>query len=501
MPLNQNDYRFTNIRLPYDANTVYCLYQDDNGLIWLGTKRGLINFNGFNFHLCQYKNNLPNENVIQSIARIDKYHIFVGSDKGIRMFNLLTWTYEQDNSKLIKIGAIRSLTFYNGVLYIGSRDNGLFIYDLKHNKLQKALSKGAPEKFVCTPVIHEGVVYYGSSRGLRSYNALTHKIGNVCLTHNPTRLITSILCDKGSNLLWVGTEKGLYLYNIRTKEIKEIDILPNTVIKSILRLSNRTILIGTEDGLFQYNILNGQVVHSKHNIHDTGSIHNNRVTDIIKDNQGNIWISTDNGVSAITHPSFFNKMNLSTLSSEKIGGNVISSILVDSHGDLWFGGDNGVFRMKGNSVEWHNTESANHPLKHNRIRAIREDKEGTIWLATDGGLASYDFASKRFIYHLIKDKGQFVNWIYDLQDDQNGNLWIGTFMSGLYVIKRNDLMHFINTPYIITQHDRICPDSVSAIYQMSKDSHGNIWVNSNEGLAKADLLNRKLSFKNLFMDH
>ena len=33
---------FHNIKLPFDANVVNAIFQDSNGLIWIGTKRGLV---------------------------------------------------------------------------------------------------------------------------------------------------------------------------------------------------------------------------------------------------------------------------------------------------------------------------------------------------------------------------------------------------------------------------------------------------------------------------
>ena len=63
---------FMNLKLPYDANTVNTIYQDNNGLMWIGTKRGLINYNGFNYHLCYFGKNIPDENTIQAIIQIDE---------------------------------------------------------------------------------------------------------------------------------------------------------------------------------------------------------------------------------------------------------------------------------------------------------------------------------------------------------------------------------------------------------------------------------------------
>ena len=60
---------FCNMKLPFDANVVYTIFQDSNGLIWIGTKRGLVNYNGYNYHLCYYGKNMPDEVVDSTGAR------------------------------------------------------------------------------------------------------------------------------------------------------------------------------------------------------------------------------------------------------------------------------------------------------------------------------------------------------------------------------------------------------------------------------------------------
>ena len=51
-PLNKkHSYQtFTNISLHVDANLVNAIFQDQEGMIWLGTKRGLYSYNGYDLH-------------------------------------------------------------------------------------------------------------------------------------------------------------------------------------------------------------------------------------------------------------------------------------------------------------------------------------------------------------------------------------------------------------------------------------------------------------------
>ena len=69
---------FHNIKLPFDANVVNAIFQDSNGLIWIGTKRGLVNYNGYNYHLCYFGKNMPDENTVQAIVQYGHY-LYIGT--------------------------------------------------------------------------------------------------------------------------------------------------------------------------------------------------------------------------------------------------------------------------------------------------------------------------------------------------------------------------------------------------------------------------------------
>lgn len=68
--VNINWNNFYNIKLPFDANVVNTIFQDSNKLIWIGTKRGLVNYNGYNYHLCYYGKNMPDHNTYKLLLNL-----------------------------------------------------------------------------------------------------------------------------------------------------------------------------------------------------------------------------------------------------------------------------------------------------------------------------------------------------------------------------------------------------------------------------------------------
>lgn len=88
----QEDYTyqaFKNIALPFDANIVNIVYQDKQGMMWFGTKRGLFNYNGYDIH--EYINDKKSDgNSILAIAQVDSQYLAIGTDYGLLWFNLKT---------------------------------------------------------------------------------------------------------------------------------------------------------------------------------------------------------------------------------------------------------------------------------------------------------------------------------------------------------------------------------------------------------------------------
>ena len=63
---------------------------------------------------------------------------------------------------------------------------------------------------------------------------------------------------------------------------------------------------------------------------------------------------------------------------------------------------------------------------------ILQDHKGFIWLGSTNGLYRYDgYQIKSFKKYSNRPTGLSSDWIWDLEEDEEGNLWIGTYDGGL----------------------------------------------------------------------
>ncbi len=157
-------------------------------------------------------------------------------------------------------------------------------------------------------------------------------------------------------------------------------------------------------------------------------------------------------------------------------------ILQDSRGFMWFGTEDGLNKYDGyNFTTYKNDPQKNNSISGNYINDIVEDNNGDLWItAADGGLNKYDRQKNQFIHfkHDFKDPHSISDdFVSCLLKDSKGNIWVGTATGVNVFDKKNN--HFIK--YSKTKNDSgsISDNAATTMYQ---DRQHNIWIGTNAGL-------------------
>src|ERR1035437_6025576 len=112
-------------------------------------------------------------------------------------------------------------------------------------------------------------------------------------------------------------------------------------------------------------------------------------------------------------------------------------------------------------------------LSQGTVNCVYQDSKGFIWIGTDDGLNLYDAYSFK-VYKNNPDDSLSIsgNVITDIEEDKNGNLWIGTRSNGLNFYHRN------TDKFTRFQCDPSNPAALSAnnIKQLYLDKQGNVIV-------------------------
>lgn len=109
----------------------------------------------------------------------------------------------------------------------------------------------------------------------------------------------------------------------------------------------------------------------------------------------------------------------------------VAAIVQDNNGDIWLGTESGVSRFNGKKFQNYSTDDG---LADNNVTAMLLDKKGMIWFAhANGGLTKYDPATAKF-ETIVSDQLPKDANIFALYQDTKGSIWICSAKFGAIVI-------------------------------------------------------------------
>lgn len=160
----------------------------------------------------------------------------------------------------------------------------------------------------------------------------------------------------------------------------------------------------------------------------------------------------------------------------------VLSILQDSRGFMWFGTRDGLNKYDGYKFTiYRNNPEKKNSISNNYVPDILESANGDLWIATwGGGLNRFNREKGTFSSYKHDEKNTKSiagNFISAIKEDNNGNVWIGTESSGLDMLdkKTGNFVHY--------KSDRnntrsISDDYIRTIYA---DNEKNLWIGTVHG--------------------
>ena len=438
---------------------IYDIIQDNFGFLWFATDDGLNRFDGTNFKIYKHDPVKPN---------------------GLRV-NHITSLYE---SKY-------------GCIWIGTNGGGLSFYDRGKDSIINYKTKGTTQIGAAVTSVHGD------------------KDGNVCVT----------------------SYGGLYIINPQNKELVNnskykplIKELEGRISSFFFEDSKQRIWAGTNAGLYLYEPSKKTVKIFRHKEGDSTSLPDNVIIKIIEDRRGTIWVATENGVGMLMPDGASFKTYLHTSPSQQKGSSIVSALEVDAKNRLWIGTDEGLNIMEiatGNITNFVPDNRNPNSLSSRSIRSILIDKQGVYWVGTfRGGVNKYDenfnhfnlkeynafdpyglrspivtsFAQYQNMVFIGTDGGGLQTYnrntslldqitlpitvsnnnrglsILTLEMTRDNQLWIGTYMNGLYSYNPASKTH-----KYYTKGTGATDLNNDAIFCLKEDRNGNIWIGTNGG--------------------
>jgi ligand-binding sensor domain-containing protein/signal transduction histidine kinase len=289
--------------------------------------------------------------------------------------------------------------------------------------------------------------------------------------------VTNIVQDR-LGFLWFGTQHGLdrydgYSFKVFKNDPGDPTSLCGVYISSLFVDREGRLWVGCEYALDRYDPITETFVHYRlapsGSAGATGSVRN-----ISQDREGALWLSTGDGLyrldpaTGATTRYGHDPGNVFSLSS-----NDVQSSEQDREGTFWVATSDGLdaFDRKHARVTEHV------PLHESRNFSFYEDREGVFWIlyASGNGLAVLDRKNQRLTrYSYGRDNlpTHPLTGVSSMLEDQDGNLWIGTFSDGLLKFDRRR-RNFTRYRYDPSNDESLSEDRITTLFE---DREGDIWV-------------------------
>ena len=202
-------------------------------------------------------------------------------------------------------------------------------------------------------------------------------------------------------------------------------------------------------------------------IDQTNGLSNDRVSSIVKEKNGFVWIGTDNGLNRFDG----NKIKIYNKQNSALSSNDIVDLLIDHKGKIWiatFGGGLNVYNPSNDKfITYKNSPNDTKSIPSNELNTIFEDSNGIIWLGTKNGFSFFNEKEQTFKTYKFESKNRFSishNDVRSIYEDGNKNLWIGTFGGGL-----NKFDPATGKFYRIKSSSSISPDYIHSLCGINKN--------------------------------
>ncbi|HSL89355.1 MAG TPA: two-component regulator propeller domain-containing protein [Ignavibacteriaceae bacterium] len=409
-----------------NLGTVYSIFKDKQGFIWLGTSTGLKRYDGVNLKSYRFDpldTSSISSNEVRSIQEDKNGDLWIGTiNKGINKFL-------RSEEKFIR--------------YDKSQNGNNF---LKEDIVPQLLYKPDNQLWAC--VWGAGLAYFDEVKKIFKYiEPDSNEISPTLSKH-----IRSILPSrKDSNIFWVGTREGLLKFDrklkkyfpLYTKDIPSGSALSGFIFFVAEDKDNRLWIGSQNKGFCNFDPDAG-------NISKYGFNKNTGVLSLAPDNYGNVWIGTaGDGIYLFeakekTLTNFIKqKNNLNSLPS-----NNISSLFVCDEEIVWIGtAGSGLARIVSANKQFIQFNPTKKSLEFNKdeyVSHIFEDDNKDIWLCgADGQVFVYNVSHDK-VEPLFNERGiRPRSKIYSVSSAENNKYLIATFKEGFFVYdkKSGELLH------------------------------------------------------------
>ncbi len=450
---------------------VRTVYLDRAGQLWVGTGSDYENHQGgldaldrrtgqftHSTHDPQNPRSLSHD-VVTAIYEDRAGMLWIGTSDGLNVLDRAQGSftrYTHEPQQPTSLGSNRITALFedrSGILWVGSEDAGLSRYARAQDKFMRYTADPSAPGSLTSPASaavmedHTGALWVGHHNGgldrldpatgaLQHYR---HDAANpTSLSHDHVRA----LWEDRTGKVWVGSNGGLDLLDPEagncshfTHSERDPTSLGKGLVRAILEDRAGELWIGLYNpgSLDRLDRASGTFIRYEFDPGDPDSFPNTfGVTALYEDRAGDLWIGTYDGLARFERGSGkFVLYQHDPAAPTSLSHNFVWAVYEDTAGAIWVGTEAGLDRLDRSSGSFTVYTSEN-GLPNDNVKGILADKQGRLWLSTDGGgVSRLDSASKTFRNYGLSDGLAGVDAVVGVyHQGPSGRMYFGS-MAGL----------------------------------------------------------------------
>ncbi len=437
---NKNVEIFNSLK-SFENPLISCLAQDKNGEFWFGVEpHYVVKVSAGQETVYDVGTGNQPGSTIRCIFQDKNGNMWISRDTGVSILHDGQWSYLDTSNGLCDNNVVKMIQDREGNMWFATDRNGIEMF--------------TPSKFRTT----------------------TMKV-----------TVNSICEDKGRELVWLGTDKGL-------RCLKNKTFIENALTQKCKNVRIRDVYVSDDGDVFVscyekpgFVFMNRD--DSISTFDESTGLAGNKVRVAIKAKNGDIYVGTTSGLSIIGSEI------TSIKKSDGLINEFIMCIYQDKDGEIWCGTDGGgIFTLKDGKIEKFITNEDG--LAGNVIFKITQLDDGDYWITTGKGISRLSFSddgTSSFVNYSSAN-GLGADGIFQAIIDYSGKVWMtsnrGIFsasMKEFNAIKNGENIQIESKFYGRT--DGLISDGVTSTSKSMKDSAGCIWFTLVDGFAIYDPLN------------
>jgi len=417
----------------------------------------------------QAEDGLPH-NYVLAVAQTQDGYLWVGTRAGLVRFDGLQFT-PIEAADLKGMGVAALCEGADGSLWVGLETNGLA--RLKGRSVWRYFLTNAPAnnftRALCAS--RDGTIWIGTRGGLTRFGNGVFR--NFSVADGLASPLVETVCEDAAGHLWVGTAAGLHRLSngVVTATFTTREGLPADLVASLCADRAGNLWIGTSAGLVRWRHGTFQTVYT-----ETNGLMDRFVRTLYEDRDGRLWIGTYGGLYRAEHGASVDggpgpeARCVAQWTAQGDAFDRVMSLVEDHEGSLWVGSRDGLTRLRPQRISRFGKQQG---LSQNSVTAVCLDGAGTLWVASWRG--ALDRLREGAVTTYSAAQGLGTDMLLSLAPGRDGSLWIGTDHAyGLYRFRDG----------VFTHYDARHGLTNVAIFALCEDRAGNLWIGTARTLTR-----------------